>query len=303
MSVADWIAVDWGTTHLRAWAMGPDNTVLAAESSNQGMGTLKPAEFEPALLELTAAWRPEDRPIQVLACGMVGARQGWVEADYLPVPTAPLVPDRFQRAGAAHANLDVSIIPGLKQSIPPDVMRGEETQIAGFLSRDPAFEGVLIMPGTHTKWVRVAEGRVLGFNSFMSGELFALFEQHSVLRHSLAGHDLRSDVFQETVSAVIADPGLGVSGLFRLRAEDLLEGQEAAVLRAKLSAYLIGSEISAARSQEEGKRYVLIGAQPLTDLYGEALDVCECRHTAHAGDTLTLEGLCAAKTLLKETGR
>lgn len=301
MSVADWIAVDWGTTHLRAWAMGPDNAVLAAESSNKGMGPLKPEEFEPTLMQLTAPWRPEDGPIQVLACGMVGARQGWVEADYLPVPTAPLVPARFQEAGAALGHLAVSIIPGLKQSAPPDVMRGEETQIAGFLSQDSAFEGVLIMPGTHTKWVRIAEGRVLGFNSFMSGELFALFEQHSVLRHSLAGDDLRRDVFEETVGAVIADPGLAVSGLFRLRAEDLLEGQDAPVLRAKLSAYLIGSEISAARLQGEGERCVVIGAAALTELYSKALDACGCVHQTRAADTLTLQGLCAARTLLKET--
>ncbi|MEM8687930.1 MAG: 2-dehydro-3-deoxygalactonokinase [Pseudomonadota bacterium] len=300
MTVADWIAVDWGTTHVRAWAMGADKTVLAATGSNKGMGALQPEEFEPALLELAASWLPPGRSIDVLACGMVGARQGWVEADYLPVPTPPLVPARFRKAEAANANLAVSIIPGLKQSDPPDVMRGEETQIAGFLSQDQAFEGMLIMPGTHTKWVRVAEGRVLSFNSFMSGELFALLENHSVLRHSLAGDELSSAVFQETVGAVLADPGLAMLGLFRLRAEDLLQGRGAAVLRAKLSAYLIGAEISAARAQWQGERCVLIGSPALTDLYGKAFHLAGCAHEIHSADTLTLQGLCAAKDLLME---
>ncbi len=283
--------------------MGPGNSVLAADSSTKGMGTLKPEEFEPALVELAASWLPKDRTIDVLACGMVGARQGWVEAEYLPVPTPPLVPARFRQADAANVHLAVSIIPGLKQSAPPDVMRGEETQIAGFLSQTEGFEGVLVMPGTHTKWVRVAEGRVLGFNSFMSGELFALFEQHSVLRHSLAADDLSSDVFQETVGAVLADPGLAVSGLFRLRAEDLLEGQDASVSRAKLSAYLIGSEIAAARSFWQDERCALIGSPALTDLYSRALETCGCAHETHSADTLTLQGLCAAKALLEEDKR
>lgn len=299
MSGADWIAVDWGTTHVRAWAMGPDDTILAQDSSDKGMGSLQPHEFEPALLELTSSWLRSEPSTAVLACGMVGARQGWAEADYLAVPTSPLMPVQFQQARAVDPRLAVSIIPGLKQVNPPDVMRGEETQIAGFLSENPGFEGVLIMPGTHTKWVRVAKGRVLAFSSYMSGELFALLEHNSVLRHSVAGNGLCNQTFQETVRAVLADPGRAVSGLFRLRADDLLHGREAPALRAQLSGYLIGAELSSARSYWQDVRCGLIGAPELCGLYQQALAVGGCVAETHPADTLTLKGLCAARTLLR----
>ena len=299
MSVSDWIAVDWGTTHVRAWAMDRDDRVLAHNTSDKGMGVLQPDEFEAALLELVSPWLAPDQATQILACGMVGARQGWTEADYLAVPTPPLMPVLFQEAPAADARLVVSIIPGLKQLDPPDVMRGEETQIAGFLSETPGFEGVVVMPGTHTKWVRVAEGKVLAFSSFMTGEVFSLLEHHSVLRHSLVGDGIHSDLFEETVMAVLADPGRAVSGLFRLRADDLLHGRDRSALRAQLSAYLIGSELSAASEYWRDGQCVVIGAPHLTELYRSALAAGGCAAHAHPADALTLKGLCAAKTLLR----
>ncbi len=297
----DWIAVDWGTTHLRVWAMQEGADVLASASSDKGMGTLQPDEFEEALLELVSGWLGQGRPMQVLACGMVGARQGWVEADYLPVPAAPLVPARFQPVTSLDARIAVSIIPGLKQVNPPDVMRGEETQLAGFLAQNADFEGAVCMPGTHTKWVHIAGGRVRRFCSYMTGELFSLLEARSVLRHSLAGGGFSSDTFKDTLVQVINQPGLAMSGLFRLRADDLLNGSAAADLRARLSAYLIGSELDASRAEWTDQRVALVGAPNLNALYGQALKVCGCVPEIHDAAPLTLEGLCAARSLL-ETG-
>lgn len=298
----DWIAVDWGTTHLRVWAMQDEVGVLASASSDKGMGTLQPDQFEHALLELVSGWLSEGTSMQVLACGMVGARQGWREADYLPVPTAPLVPDRFERVPCEDARLAVSIIPGLKQQNPPDVMRGEETQIAGFLAQNPDFEGTLCMPGTHTKWAQISSGKVETFCSYMTGELYALLQRQSVLRHSLAGEGVDPETFKETLAQVLEEPRRALSGLFRLRAEDLLSGAKADDLRAKLSGYLIGSEIIAARAEWTGRRVALIGTGDLNGLYGEALKLSGGEAELHDAAPLTLEGLCAARSLLIKGG-
>ncbi len=294
----DWIALDWGTTNVRAWALGRDGAVLATAQSSMGMGGLESHEFEAALLDLISAWLQPGRTLDVIACGMVGARQGWVEADYLALPTRPLVPDRFQPVAARDARINVSIIPGLMQASPPDVMRGEETQIAGFLADQPDFQGVVCMPGTHTKWVTVADGQILGFGSYMTGEIFALLEQNSVLRHSLAGEGWDDDAFQAALSDVLTDPNIAVSSLFSLRAGDLLNGTAASVSRARLSAYLIGAEVNAAASQWAHQDVALVGAPDLVKLYNSALVMKGCTPCLFSADELTLKGLFAAKALL-----
>ena len=125
----------------------------------------------------------------VIACGMVGARQGWIEAPYSQVPCAPVGLSMIKPV-VEDTRLDVSILPGLSQTDPADVMRGEETQIAGYLAENPGFDGVLCLPGTHTKWAHISAGEVVSFRTFMTGELFALVSSQSVLRHSVgAGWD------------------------------------------------------------------------------------------------------------------
>jgi len=136
MTQADWIAVDWGTSHLRAWAMGPGGAVLGKAESADGMGGLRPAEFEPALLRLVESWLGTGTT-PVIACGMVGAKQGWAEAPYRPVPckpgaATPIAPNVTDPRIALH------ILPGISQDSPADVMRGEETQVAGILYETPS---------------------------------------------------------------------------------------------------------------------------------------------------------------------
>src|SRR5690606_36478359 len=131
---AEWIALDWGTSNMRAWAMGADDTVLARASSAKGMGRLRPDEFEPALITATSDWLADGRRVPVIACGLVGARQGWIEAAYAQVPTPPIAA-AMTSAPVNDRRIAVFIVPGVSQVEPPDVMRGEETQIAGFTAR------------------------------------------------------------------------------------------------------------------------------------------------------------------------
>ncbi|MGB0497122.1 MAG: 2-dehydro-3-deoxygalactonokinase, partial [Rubricella sp.] len=152
MTAPGWIAVDWGTSSLRAWAMDGDR-VLDERRTDEGAGGLDPTGFERVLIGLIERWLGP-QPVSVIACGMVGSRQGWAEAPYRKVPCEPL--DGLMAVAGTDQRIRLSIVPGLSQEKPADVIRGEETQIAGFLSHHPDFDGVLCLPGTHTKWVRIS---------------------------------------------------------------------------------------------------------------------------------------------------
>ncbi len=295
-----WIAVDWGTSNLRVWNMTDDGTVLESRSSEKGMGRLKPDEFEAVLIGLVDDWLKEDGITTVLACGMVGARQGWVEAPYKTVPCSPA-----QGAGIVAPVRDpriaVTILPGLCQYQPSaDVMRGEETQIAGYIAQNPEFSGVLCLPGTHTKWVEVSGGQVLRFKTFMTGEAYALYSGQSVLRHSVAGDGLEPEVFKSVVSDAVTRPELVPSKLFEIRADDLLNGQSGVVAGSKLSGLLIGQELAAARDFWDQRAVALIGAETLCSLYSAGLGTQGYAPEIMDVTAMTLSGLTAVYRHIKE---
>ena len=296
-SKAEWIAVDWGTSNARVWAIDEFGQPLARASSARGMATLEPHEFESALLELIGDWLSDDRSLPVFACGMVGARQGWIEAPYMEVPCKPLSPASFRLAPTTDRRIAVRIAGGLCQSEPPDVIRGEETQIAGFLAERPEFDGVACMPGTHTKWVEISDGRVIRFKSFISGELFSLLQNHSVLRHSLASGNIDDAAFEDELDRLVGRSDAPLSAMFSLRAEDLLFQTPPDVLRAKLSAALIAAEGRAAQPFWNNRRVVLIGEQSLSKFYGLALNKLGVEAETPDTSELTLGGLRVAKSI------
>ncbi len=281
----DWIAVDWGTSACRAWAMGADGTVLAEARSDRGMGTLAPEAFEPALREMIAGWGLAP----VLACGMVGARQGWIEAPYAPVPCAP---DAFEtvKAPVSDTDLSVSIIGGVSQAKPADVMRGEETQIAGVFATRPGFDGVLCLPGTHTKWVQVSAGEIVSFRTAMTGELFALLSKSSTLRHSI-GPGWDDEIFAEAVTDALARPETLAARLFSVRADSLIHGLDPGAARARVSGLLIGAELAAMRAYWLGQPVALIGETGLNSVYSRALAVQGLVAESFQADELTRAGL------------
>ncbi len=289
---AEWIAVDWGTTRLRAFAMGAGGSVLASAASDDGMGGLSQKDFEPALLKLIQPWLHKERT-EVIACGMVGARQGWVEAPYRAVPCPvnvgiPIV------APSESASIRVHIIPGVMQQEPPDVMRGEETQIAGYLAGNPDFDGILCLPGTHTKWVHISAGEIVSFRTFMSGELFGLLAEFSVLRHSVAENGWDQDAFGVAVSDALSRPEQMAAKLFSLRAASLVSDQSGATGRAMLSGLLIGAELAAARPYWLGQDVVLIGADQLVANYQIALRSQGMDASTADAAKMSLAGLTAA---------
>ncbi|WP_353144439.1 2-dehydro-3-deoxygalactonokinase [Paracoccus sp. (in: a-proteobacteria)] len=289
----DWIALDWGTTRLRAWAM-QGAQVLTSRASDRGMGSLAPAAFEQALLDLIADWLPEQGRMRIIACGMVGARGGWVEAQYRAVPCPPIDPRQAVNAPARDPRLDIRILPGLSQAAPPDVMRGEETQIAGFLAQNPGFDGALCLPGTHSKWVRLSQGRVERFRSFMTGELFSLLARQSVLRLTIDTAKPDPAAFAEAAASALTDLHAAQSGLFALRADALLHGLSPEKAAGRLSGLLIGAELAAAQDFWRAGPSVIIGAPDLTRLYQTLLLAAGAQACQKDGAALALAGLTAA---------
>jgi 2-dehydro-3-deoxygalactonokinase len=290
-SYADWIAVDWGTSNLRAWAMTADGMVKDSATSDQGMATLTKDAFEPTLISLTEQWLGASET-PVIACGMVGARQGWSEAPYRTVPTTPH--GTLSPCKTSDNRISMHILPGLKQDKSPDVMRGEETQIAGFLADNPDFDGVLCLPGTHTKWVHISAKEIVSFQTVMTGELFALLSENSVLRHSVDSAEWDDDAFTQAVADTLTRPETVTSRLFQIRASHLLENTQSPTSKARLSGTLIGAEIAATRPYWLGQNVALIGAPHLNALYAKALETQGLNPMQHTGDDLTLKGLTAA---------
>ncbi len=291
----DWVAVDWGTSNLRATAMSQAGPV-ASLSSPDGMGQLAQGAFEPALLRLIAPWLG-DAPMPVVACGMVGARQGWVEAGYRAVPCTPLDAGALTPVPVRDARIAVRIAPGLSQSRPADVMRGEETQIAGVLALDPGFDGVVCLPGTHSKWAHVSAGEVVSFQTFLTGEMFDLLSNHSILRHGLSGEGWDDAAFDAALSEGLSHPDRIAARLFALRAEGLLHGLGADAARARLSGLLIGLELAGARPYWLGRSVTIVGAETLSVLYARALAAQGLTARRLSAEACTLAGLASLRSI------
>lgn len=285
---------DWGTTRLRLFRAGADGA--AERLDGPGIGQLggSPAE---ALAETLAPWRAEARAGGLWLCGMAGSRNGLAEAPYVACPAGP----EQWRAAAITQELDgvpVTIAPGLRAANlagGPDVMRGEETQIFGALRRDAALargRHMLVLPGTHSKWAELVDGRVARFHSFMTGELFALLRRHSMLaRAGAEGEEGRDEGFAAGLSRAAGAGAL--AALFEARSAQLLDGRGQGWAFGFVSGLLIGGEIGDALrlAGEAPESITLIGDPALTALYARALEASGRAAALLDGETCALAGL------------
>jgi 2-dehydro-3-deoxygalactonokinase len=299
---ADWVAVDWGTSNLRAWGIGADGEVVFSRASDQGMSKLTPDAYARVLAALLSGdFAPTGPQIDLLICGMAGARQGWMEAPYLEAPA-----DLGSLAAGAvaparpGARWSARILPGVCQRRigAEDVMRGEETQLLGLGTLWPGFSGVVCMPGTHSKWVQLTGRRVQRFATAMTGELFEVLRTHSVLRHSFGGQmdgPNRDEGFSAgLVSGIEAPQGLPVT-LFKVRAGSLLSGRTPDWCAGFLSGLLIGTEIGAQRDWIGEGEIAIVGDTGLADLYAKGLAMAGGRTRTVDATAATLAGLKAAR--------
>lgn len=274
MAEARLIGIDWGTTAFRAALMDGEGRVLDRRTSGEGLLGVADRAFEPVLERAVAAW-DEMRRLPVVASGMVTSRTGWVETPYLPCPAGADDLARALTRIVAPGGRSLAFVAGLScrhADGAPDVMRGEETQIAGLPASG---ERLVVMPGTHSKWVRLAGGRTLSFRTAMTGDAFAALKDHTVLRLTTADARPSHEAFAAGVRAGAAENGAGLLGkLFRQRAGSLMGDFPAHETADRLSGLLIGTEIAEARGFAPVEGPVLIvGGDVLAARYAEALAV------------------------------
>ena len=314
MSSAAVAAVDWGTSSFRLWLLDAAGVILAERRSSEGMLTAG-AEGFAVILEkhLAAAGAPAGLP--VIVCGMAGARQGWIEAPYVTLPAgldgilagAVPVPGQSSGQGPEHEHArNIRILPGLAQrsADAPDVMRGEETQLAGVLPLFASGRHVICMPGTHSKWVEAEDGVISGFRTWLTGELFSILSKQSILRHSL-GENAAPALLDTPAFVAACTDALGQGGdvgpsLFRIRAATLLQDLQPADAAARLSGLLIGAEIASVRHLFDipAGKVILVASGPLGSLYAAALKLAGCAVLQADADEAVRAGLFeAAKRL------
>ncbi len=290
---------DWGTSHLRLWLCDGENVVDSL--TGPGLAPLNAAGHRPAdiFAEQVARWSGEHGSLPALLCGMVGANIGWTDAGYVTCPATEQNIAAAAVAVSSGVGTVVSIVPGLScEGLlgGPEVMRGEETQIVGALALLPdisAGRQLFCLPGTHSKWAIVEHGAITGFQTALTGELFAVLQAHSILlaRTATPASDEGFDAGLKRIRDVGSSQLLSL--LFETRSRQLRLGMEAGEATGFLSGLLIGAEIEAMASliATAAGSVVLVGAPALTSLYVRAL--ASIGHTARVvdGDQAVRAGL------------
>jgi 2-dehydro-3-deoxygalactonokinase len=270
------IALDWGTTALRASLLADDGLVVDTRTEPWGIMHVPHGDFAAAFERVTAEWRRQWPGLAVVAAGMVGSANGWIE---VPYRAAPAGVDELASALGIAPDAALRIVPGIATlGEQPDVMRGEETQIVGALARNPrlATRSVLVLPGTHSKWARVSEGRITDFSTYMTGELFAVLRDHSILGRApatSAGELSRAaldDAFARGVRAAQRSPRGVAPLLFSARALVVTDRLAGDASLQYLSGLLIGDELRCGLI-DDGPPAALVGDAALCDRYRAAL--------------------------------
>lgn len=259
------IGIDWGTSNLRVMRIAQGGAVLDSRSDPRGAGGLTPDRFRGVLNDVAGGWLDESLP--VLVSGMAGARGRWREMAYAPCPAGV---DELARAVARPDDAAfVALVPGVaayRDGRLNDVMRGEETQVVGL---DAPADAVVVAPGTHSKWIRTAAGRIVDFRTFMTGELFAAVRQATILGADMGEPGADDAAFTDGVRRALADPAI-TAALFSVRIEGLAKRLSAAASADYLSGLLIGAEV-AAQADANHRPVILIGAEALSRRYAAAL--------------------------------
>jgi len=296
------IAVDWGTSNFRAYDVDATGAIRDRRAAPQGILQVPDGAFADAFADLVGDWLEAAPDAPVVMSGMIGSRSGWSEAAYAACPA-----DAAALAQSLHpvpfGARTLSIVPGLSTVGPSgvhDVIRGEETQIFGALG-DTAGRTAVCLPGTHAKWADVADGRVTGFRTAMTGEVFAVMAEHSILGRTMAGPEAPADAAAFARGLARADEAGGLlHHAFGVRAEALFDALKPAAARSYLSGLLIGHELGGmADILAAVPEVTVIGADALSALYVEALAGRGVATRRVAGDTAVVDGLVRVARLAR----
>lgn len=321
------IALDWGTSSLRAYAIAADGSMIGTRSEALGIMQVTNGDFHAALRQCCGDWLDAAPHATLIASGMIGSKQGWLEAPYCACPADAASIARAMVKLSMSDGRTLHIVPGVSFTDPrsgvPDVMRGEETQIIGALPATGSYLAAL--PGTHSKWVWIESGAIVRFSSWMTGEVYAALSQHTILGRLMqedAPHDTAA--FARGVRYGFAAPAALLHNIFSARTLGLFGTLNAAALPSYLSGMLIGAEIGGALGQARGAggtdstsdtdstsgasgasgtgggveathastTITLIGSSALTARYDAALTLCGFT-SQHGPEDAARLGLCA----------
>ena len=242
-----------------------NNNVIDQVSTQEGMKFIDQNEFEKILIKNIDAWNNKFDIKVVIASGMVGAKQGWIEVPYINSPCD--IRNLNFKSLKILDDVKIHILSGVSQFNPSDVMRGEETQIAGFLLNNVDFNGSICLPGTHSKWVNMNSYNIQEFTTFLTGELYEIVKKYSILNHSLNTTELDDEIVKSSAKLIIENPSFISNKLFEIRADNLLKNSNQTSNNSKLVGYLLGIELSGSRTYWEDKDLVIIGSSNLNKYY------------------------------------
>lgn len=285
------VAVDWGTSSLRGALINSEGIVLEKRAFPQGILQVAHGQFQHVFEQRFGDWMGAGT--LCLISGMAGSRQGWREAPYCPCPSG--FEDIAQHLQWIEKDR-IGIVPGLStwNDDTPDVMRGEEIQIFGALAAQKIQTAQFVLPGTHSKWAQVVDGKISAFKTFMTGEFYGLLSQHSILAKTcLPDAPLKKEVFIDGVMQSQKSGGL-LHHAFSARSLALFEKLNPAQSSSYISGLLIGEEIKSAKADrlDDSTPLFILGNGQLTQRYGFAMEALGLSATALT-DEVTWSGLWA----------
>ena len=286
----DWtrgfIAVDWGTTNRRAWRIDPGGGVAEEMEDERGILAVPEGGFHEAVGQI----RDGLGDLPMLMAGMVGSNRGWIEAPYVPCPAGlPEIAARLHWIESERA----AIVPGVAYELDgaADVMRGEEVQLLGAYAEGwIGPDSALCHPGTHNKWARLEDGRIAVFRTVMTGEIFSLLKEHSILSDLLAGPAEPGPAFDSGVLRGLEGDDL-TAELFSVRARTLLGKAPREEAAAYVSGLLIGADLKVGLRLAGESELVVIGRPELTRLFVAALEAAGRSSRAIDGEAAFLAGI------------
>lgn len=265
------IALDWGSTSFRAYLADSTGRVLETIAAPEGILSIVDGQFEAALEKHIGRW---DKRLPVMAAGMITSRQGWIELPYLPCPASAA-----DLAAALHhhtttSGRNIAFATGLSYRAPngmPDVMRSEEVQVFGSLDLGLNH---FVTPGTHSKWITTAGDRLMSYQTYVTGEVFAALRNHTILGRLMKDGPEDEAAFARGVTAALEDPAGFLHRIFSARSLGLFGEIEPESIASYLSGQVVGTEVAhAIRDNPRDAEYVVLASPGIGGRYMKAIGI------------------------------
>ena len=294
------VAVDWGSSRFRAFLLNDTGELLDTVENDKGVFGHEGKGFEDSLLSSCGKWLSEYAKIPILMAGMIGSRAGWLETEYLSCPVSPRSVSASLVRGPDIASHPVYLVPGVTVRCVtdnPDVMRGEETQTFGALGEDRRSNAAVVVPGTHSKWIRFEGGKISSFATFMTGELFGATRKCQSLQFLDDDFLFDKTDFLKGVGVSKKRGGL-LHHLFSIRAHAMLKPEASNPNPSYMLGLLVGREIrSGLEVYPDVSSVLLIGTGALIRDYQLAFSSYDLPPQTCESDQATIAGLWKFATM------